>query len=530
MENISRAKILVKNTGWVYLGKVVTQMFSILATILVIRKLHVDIYGTFNFLLSIMVLYHVFAISPIQNVFNRYIPELIQKGDFIKFKKIIKVGIITSTGAVVLISLLLYIFNRPFSQFFNIPGLKNYFFALSFFIFFTFLRTLLNSILTSSLLHRIAALLNIFSSFIRSALLIILIRSIDVNLLLEIEAITALIFFLPGIVLLIRYFNKKIENHIINQIEPVTRKRVMKFGMYSAFNELGAGIVGRTSDFYIISALSNLYNVGLYSFGNKIYEIIFKVLPVQEFLTVLRPVFFQKFTERFEREEFIQVYNLIVKIMLPVFVLPAFYFILFGKPLILLVIDPKYIQAYWVTSIILLSNITLAIFFPLSLVLHLKERMDIALLSKIVVIFSIGAGIIFMKFFGIIGVATATLLGDFLKNIFILLLLRKHVPISYRLRECKNYLFIFLAIGIPFYFIQYLISSAWTLLFISLIYLLINFLLIVVFHPFTNRDLYSLEKLSQSTRLTRKMKQPLVKIYGLRSILIKLSKRNAEES
>jgi len=51
-EPTSHARILVKNTAWIYAGKPATQLFGIIATILVIRKLAVDVYGTYNFLLK----------------------------------------------------------------------------------------------------------------------------------------------------------------------------------------------------------------------------------------------------------------------------------------------------------------------------------------------------------------------------------------------------------------------------------------------------------------------------------------------
>ncbi len=55
-EETSRAKILVKNTAWIYVGKLFTQLFGVIATILVIRKLSVDVFGTYNFLIKILLI------------------------------------------------------------------------------------------------------------------------------------------------------------------------------------------------------------------------------------------------------------------------------------------------------------------------------------------------------------------------------------------------------------------------------------------------------------------------------------------
>jgi O-antigen/teichoic acid export membrane protein len=202
---------------------------------------------------------------------------------------------------------------------------------------------------------------------------------------------------------------------------------------------------------------------------------------------------------------------------LPAFLLPTVYFIIFGQQIINLVFDPKYIDAYWAANLILLSNISLAVFMPLNLVLHLKERMDIALLSKIVAVFSIVAGIFAMKQFGIVGVAAATLIGDFMREMFVFLILRRTVDIKYRLREYMNYLFIFVLSSIPFLFLREVITSLEVLILVSALYGVAVLLLIILFHPFNAEDQVLLNKLSESTRISSLIGKIIRKVYGLRS-------------
>jgi O-antigen/teichoic acid export membrane protein len=516
-EETSRAKILVKNTAWIYVGKLFTQLFGVIAIILVIRKLSVDVFGTYSFLIKILLIYFVFALSPVMNLFNRYIPELLQLKDFRRVKKLIRVGISLAGSCAIIISFLIFFLSDTFSNLFNIENLRLYYNALMFFIITTFFKNLFNTILTSALLHRYAAILMTFSSLVRSVMLVSLLKIIDVNLLLIIEGTASAAFFIPGLILLVRFFRSHAHQQTKTEKNDNIRKRVIKFGMYSAFNELGYGLVGRESDFYIISAFSSPYFVGLYAFGTSIYEMIFKILPVREFMTVLRPVFFQKFTDNYSREEFIHIYNFIVKLILPAFLLPTVYFIIFGQQIINLVFDPKYIDAYWAANLILLSNISLAVFMPLNLVLHLKERMDIALLSKIVAVFSIVAGIFAMKQFGIVGVAAATLIGDFMREMFVFLILRRTVDIKYRLREYMNYLFIFVLSSIPFLFLREVITSLEVLILVSALYGVAVLLLIILFHPFNAEDQVLLNKLSESTRISSLIGKIIRKVYGLRS-------------
>ncbi len=85
----SKAKTLIHNTKWIYISKIVTQILGLVATVLVIRKLSVDIFGTYNILLNSFIVFQIFAVSSVSNIFNRYIPELIANKEYRKFRKFV---------------------------------------------------------------------------------------------------------------------------------------------------------------------------------------------------------------------------------------------------------------------------------------------------------------------------------------------------------------------------------------------------------------------------------------------------------
>jgi len=80
----SAANTLVNNTKWIYVSKIATQLFSVITTILVIRKLSVDVFGTFNLFQTSFVVFQLFTLSWIISVFNRYIPEIEGAGNATK--------------------------------------------------------------------------------------------------------------------------------------------------------------------------------------------------------------------------------------------------------------------------------------------------------------------------------------------------------------------------------------------------------------------------------------------------------------
>ena len=252
--------------------------------------------------------------------------------------------------------------------------------------------------------------------------------------------------------------------------------------MLSFVNELGVGVVGKTSDYFIVAALSNPYNVGLYAFAHKIYEMIIKLLPFRDFQTVVRPLFFQKYVNDYKVDEFRNTFVFMIKVLIPLYVIPVVYFF-FGKQIISIIFDSKYVDAYWVTVIILSSNLFTAFFFPLSLFAQLKERMDVLLYSKITVVFSLVAGIYGMKYFGILGVATASLVGDFLKNSIILFFLRKYQEIKYNFNNYSNYIIILLTLT-PFFLLTFFDLNVLLLIILSHLFLVLSIYFPLDFSPF----------------------------------------------
>lgn len=499
----SKASILVKNTKWIYIAKFFSQLFAFLSTILVIRQLAVSVFGTFNLLLSTFVVFQIIALSAVQNVFNRYIPELVANKEYHKFNKLIGGGLGLSFFLFTILIGLLYVLRGPFASFFNINGFDKYLSAFIIFNYVHFLQIAVGAILRALLLHKQVALITVFTSAFKLALYLYFLEALNVSLLLYIEAVLGLIFVLVSGYFYINHINSFDYSELRKVATPVTSKRVRRYGLLSMANELGVGLIGKTSDYFIVAALSSSYQVGLYAFANRLYSMVFKVLPFQDFMTVVRPLFFQKFTRDYDITEFRNMYAFMIKLLLPLYVFPVLYFFFFGKSIINVVFDSRYIDAYWIILVILSSNIFLAFFFPLTLTAQLKERMDILLYSKIIAAFSILAGIYGMKLFGIMGVAMASLIGNILKNTFILFMMRGYREIKYRLSDYKNFLPMILFL-VPFVFLQNKLLSSWILFLTTILFIIYVGVILLIHHPFTQYDIILLKKIASSNPILEK--------------------------
>ncbi len=516
MEESSKVNTLVKNTGWIYVNKVVFAILQFIVTILVIRKLEVEVYGTFNFLIGSFFIFQIFAASQVTAVFDRYIPELIKNKDYLRFRKLLVLGAILALVSLGILLTALQFFHEPFGSAFNINNFSDYLLPFSIYIFARFSKFVTEALIKALLLHKQFSIINMFVMALRSIAYIYFLPVLSVDIMLTIESVVAILMAILAIGVTIKYNSQLKYDPALVTGDEVHRKRVIKFSFYSLFNEFGANVVGESSDIFIIAYFGNPYLLGLYTFGFKIYHLLFQILPLKDFYSILRPLFFQKFTSEHTREEFIQMFNFIIKFMLPLLTVPAIYFYVYGQSIIDFVYDPKYLDAYLVTCIILTNYIFSALFFPVGLTIQLKERMDIALLGKIVAVFSLVAGALGMKYFGIEGVALATIFGSLMKNVLMIYFMRGKAHMHYRLYEYKNYVLIFAFLYIAFSFTQPFVTNIWTLIGFSGIFMLTAGLLIIMFHPYNQQDLQILNRVGSNSKIGKKLVPIVLKIHNLK--------------
>ena len=520
MLNNSKTRILVKNTSYIFIGKIITQIFGFIVTILVIQKLSVELFGTFNFLIATYVIFSVLLISPLITVLNRYIPEFISANDKSSLKKIILLSFAALIIGLFIISVLIIIFQTSFESFFNINNFGKYLLPFLFYTISISVNTLAVASITSMLLHKYFVILQIISSIIRAIIYIILLPILNVNIMLIIEAISLLVIALPSIFIISNNI-KKITGEAVrdNKIHNL-RKRIFRFTFFSSINELGAGIIGPTSDFFIISAIGSNYVLGLYSFSYRIFKLVYQILPLQNFLTIVRPLFFNRFSNKDRINEMNSIYNLMVKWMIPIFLFPVLLFLVFGNNIINYIFDPKYLKAYWVTVVLLLSGLVTAFFYPLGLIIQLYEKMEYAFYSKLVVIFSIIVGVFFMKIWGIVGVAVATFLGGLLKNMFMFHFIKKIVPIKYKFKEFKNYIFVSIILFGLFYFTNYFITNLFILICFSILFSISFIVIFIILHPFNNNEMIMLDKIANSSKLIVTIKPIVIFIHNIKNFFM----------
>nr|WP_319398932.1 polysaccharide biosynthesis C-terminal domain-containing protein [uncultured Carboxylicivirga sp.] len=508
---INRKKILLENTLWVYLAKIVTQLISLVASVMVLRQLDVDIYGTYVFLFGLFTAYQLVIVSPLKHVLLRFVPELKKSISSASLLRLIVLYVGIALVMVVVLTISGIVLKDFLSRVFNIETLDSHFKPFIFFVFAYAIKILLEVLLSALLLHRRIAVLNIIIAFTRALAYLVLLKQLNVNLLLVIEGGVSLIYAIPALLVLLQalYSDNTTSVEVISNRQ---KQRMRKFWLYSLFTELGAGLIGRTSDYYIVAALSSPYFVGLYGFAVKIYELFYKVLPLKEFESVLKPLVFDKYSSEGEADSLNRFYNFIIKVLLPVFILPFTYFFVFGHEIISLLFGDKYLGAYWPTVIILAGFVSDGIFYPLGILIHLKEKMHILLISRIVVVFSLIAGILMMKQYGITGVAVATISGEFIKNMMMFFMFRKSAGLKYETNILSSNVVlvtVLLSLVYPLHFIE---NQMFLLIVGSVVFTVVYCLCIINFHPFDKAELQYLESILKSNSKLSGFSKQIIKV------------------
>ena len=511
----SRKRVLVENTIWVYIAKIVVQSLGFIASVMVLRELPVDVYGTYFFLFGLFTLYQLLITSPLRHVIIRFVPELVSSVTQKTILRFFSGYFVVAFAMVVILTLLLWYFRVAFGDFFNIPEVEQYFVVFMVFVFCYAMKVLTEIVLSAFLLHRLIASLNIVVVVIRTCAYFLLLKSLTVELLLVIEAGLAVLYFLLALV-----GGRKSDKKALKEttVKSSDKKRMKRFWLYSMFTELGAGIIGRTSDLYIVAALANPFAIGIYGLAVKVYEIFYKLMPLREFESVLKPVFFSRFTKGASDLELNEFYNFSVKMILPIMIFPALYFLLFGKSLILYVFGEKYIEAYWVCVLVLSSLLISGYYYPLIFMIQLKERLEIVMISRLVVLLSLGLGIYLMKQFGVVGVALATFIGEFLKNALMFALFKRKCHITYDRRIWFSYLMLILSAIALFGFVNFIGESLVMWLVTNLLFGVYFVFYLVNFHALSNNELQKLEDVILSSNKTSKIYRRLAPLLNVVTI------------
>ena len=420
----------VKNTFFLYVGNLVIEVVNLFISIYIIRKLSVETFGLYSFILGSMLFVQIFTISSISTIINRFVPEFTEKRRFLLFKKLFGYSYLIVFSCLAVISILIYVFAGRFALFFKLADLPRYRVEIILYMI-TYIMLLLSRAVTSStMLQKESALSNITASIMRIAIYFVFLQKINLSIIFLIEFAVNGFNAVTQSMVIVRHLAKNKMNESKEKIENL-RQRILRYGFLSFLNEMGAGMINKASSYYVISAMSNSFLLGQYSFAYKINDIFMKVFPLAQISNVLKPIFFRKYISKPDDMSILnEMYVFLYKFLYWILAFFCFYFLAVSDIIVINVFDPKYADSITITNIIFMFTLFNAFQIPLGFVVLSLEKLEINLFSKVFFIYNILGSIYAMKSFGIIGVSVILGTSILFKNLFIFYGIRSKIKLA----------------------------------------------------------------------------------------------------
>ena len=503
MKKSTAVDYAIKNTFFLYIGNLIIEAVNFLISIYIIRKLTVETFGLYSFILGSMLFVQIFTISSISTIVNRFIPEFIEKKRFSLFSRLFYYSYLIVFVCLAIISVLLFFYSEKFGRFFNLLDFAKYKIEIILYMISYIILLLSRAVTSSTLLQKESAVSNIASSVVRIVLYGFFLSRINLSLIFIIEFIVNAFNAFTQSFIIVKYLAKNKINESKEKIINL-KKRIIRYGFLSFLNEMGAGMISKATSYYIISAMSGSFLLGQYSFAYKVNDIFMKIFPIYQISNVLKPIFFRKYINKPNDMAVLNdMYVFLYKFLYWILAFFCFYFISISDIIIIHIFDPKYTNSIAITNIIFMFTLFNSFQIPLGYVVLSLEKLEINLFSKIFFIYNIIGSIFAMKRFGIIGVAFILGTSILFKNLFILIGLRRYVKLSLPFMSLIKSTFIASIVLIIVYYGKIIISiNPYVFLVISfLISIPVYYFLSKLIIPFNEKERELINMMTEKSRI-----------------------------
>lgn len=420
--------LIYKNSIYLLIAKLTVPILSFLISIYIVRKLSVNEYGIYNLLIAVMGFIGLFSSMGLSSVFYRFIPEFKKNNQLANIKALVNKGLLYRFVVSSALILIMVLFADKLAGFFKIPNYLEYFKIFSLGLVFYFESELLETVFKSLFFHKYYTITQISYIFTRVSAIYFFLRSgYSLNGLLIGEVIGySLMFILYGLF----YYIKIGKTHTDNLSSSLPFRRLIRFGGFSYFNEMGSMVINVSTDYVVISAFLGPIAVGIYSFAYKVVEMLSQHMPHALLSEVIKPAFFARYIQNGDKKELERMFNLVAKFG-AFFVFPlTIGIIVLGDKLVIYVFDPKYLNSLRLIWIMAVFKALDSFLLPIAFVIHSIEEVQILLYSKIFAIYNLILDLIVVRPYGILGVTLATCSADFMRYIFCYQYAKKYLNLN----------------------------------------------------------------------------------------------------
>lgn len=394
-----------------------SQIFSAIAFLLLVRLLPEHDFGIYSLLLSSLAFIGLVLSLGIINTLQRFVPEYGKAKEFTRVKLIARTGMILRLCSIIILGTIAYGFREEINAILDLSEYEYLYFPLALLTLSHFQARILLVVLQGLMFQQGAFVAQIVfgvSKILGYALLLLLGLGLEVVLWVDLAGYLGMLGVLTW---------SYIANVVPLESGPKTlgseeRNRVLKYGVFYNFNDVGMLTIGRDIDNFFLAAFMNPIAVGAYAFANKFADIILRFNPINYFYTAIQPTFFT-LNPVVDRVRIGIIYGIMIKFGYLI-VFPMFAGVVVAiHPIINLVFAGRFLEFSWVIVAVMGFNAISTMGRPIGLVAQLCERADIVLYSKVFGLGNVALNIVMVPLYGIWGIIFATGVSVLFKDIFV---------------------------------------------------------------------------------------------------------------
>jgi O-antigen/teichoic acid export membrane protein len=385
-------------------------------TTYIIRSLTIKEYGIYAVLYSLIGYVSVIGSLGIPAVFQRFVPEALQRKEYSLLKQLVFRGLLLRILLSAITVSVILLFHGPIGRLLKIEGFLQYFSIFAWGIVLSLEAGLLTSVLHSLFLHKYSVIAStLYTLFRGGCVFALLTMGLGIRGVLWAEVAA---WGLWALLQYLAYYFQFARLHTGSEKIGFPLYRYIRYGGLSSLNDLGGSILGVSTDFFIITAFLGPGAVALYAFADRVIKLFTHCLPHVVLIDVIRPTFFTKYAESGDKQQLADMFNLLVKIgAFCVFPLTAGMLVL-GDKMITIVFKSEYLPAKWILWVLMVSNMINIFAYPTGLALQAVEQVQITLYSKIFAVYNLIAELLVIQWGGVMGVVLVTCSAVLFKNLF----------------------------------------------------------------------------------------------------------------
>lgn len=409
-------------------GKGMRLFVTVAVTILLARWLDKGEYAVYIALQALITIVGMVSSIGIQQSMLRYIPELRASGNNVTMYWMLSRGMLARVFLVCIVLLI----GLPFAFMFSDElGLASWLWVLPWYAGVGVLRLSAFSLSQSleALLWQKQAQYGMAFGGLARLVGILLAMKLGILDLWAVVLIELFSEFLSLLVMGVGWYSKRSADASRGEGNPgwwqEHRKRVVKFGLWSGLLNQTRILYGSSPNRLAVAHFMGSAELALFGFADSLNSIAERLMPTKMMMSMIRPVFIARFSEKQDFNELVSLSNLVYRLNLSLLALPMTLLIIAGEPLLDWLTAGKYGTAAYLLAGFLALMLTEGLRTTLELLVQTVEKNEI-LLSNLIQSSSLLLAVPLFPYLGLWSLIIVNILGTMTANIVVVLLLRKH--------------------------------------------------------------------------------------------------------